>query len=270
MNNHIKKIAITAAKKAGKFLLKEYERFDRSTVQLKSHHEILTKADLISEEIIIKEINSNFPTHEILSEERGRVGQAGEYLWIIDPLDGSTNFSMHNPLWSISLAVARTLPQPSPSQGEGEHELILGLVFAPVLDELYLAELDNGAKLNGRTIAASNIREGKVLNTFCHGREKVHIKKAIAYYSKQKLNQLDCRQLGSAAIELAYVASGRVESFAAPGINSWDVAAGALLVREAGGRVTDFNGKQWYLDSIDMLASNGKVHKELLKVINKR
>lgn len=253
----IKKVAVNAIKKAGKKILKEYKNFNRSDVKLKAHHEILTRADLMSEEIIIKEIKSNFPAHDILSEEMGQVGSNSEYLWVIDPIDGTTNFSMHNPLWSISLAVAK------------EDDIILGLIFAPVLNELYIAELNKGAKLNGKTIKVSNIKEGKVLNTFCHGREKIYVKKAIAYFSKQKLNELDCRQLGSAAIELAYVACGRVESFAAPGINAWDVAAGALLVREAGGRVTDFTNKKWYLDSIDMLASNGKVHKEILSVINR-
>jgi len=265
MQNNIRKVAIATIKRAGKALLKEYNNFDRTTIKLKSHHEILTKADLLSEEIIIKEIRKNFSYHKILSEESGETKNISDYLWIIDPLDGTTNFSMHNPLWSVSLALA---------YGQ---EIILGLIFAPFLGELFIAEKGKGSRLNNfklgqasRKINVSNTKNGKVLNTFCHGREDKDIKKALAYYRKQKLLGLDCRQLGSAAIELAYVACGRIESIMIPGANLWDVAAGVLLVREAGGRVTDFQGKEWSLDSLDMLASNSKVHKEILKVINKK
>ncbi len=277
--NNIKKVAIAAVKKSGKMLIREYQNFDRSSIKLKSHHEILTRNDLLSEEIIIKEINNNFPNHKILSEEMGEAGHDSEYLWIIDPIDGTTNFSMHNPLWSISLAVA-VCPHPQPlsrscRRGRGElnkqgSKIILGVIYAPMLDELYVAELNKGASLNGKKIQVSNIKQGKVLNTFCHGRKIVHIKKALAYYRRQKLAELDCRQMGSAAIELAYVACGRVESFVAPGANDWDVAAGVLLVREAGGMVTDFAGQDWKLGSGDIAASNGKVHREILRVINKK
>ncbi len=300
MSNNIKKTAIAAVKKSGKLLLKEYQNFDRASVKLKSHHEILTRNDLLSEEIIIKEINNNFPNHRILSEEMGAAGYDSEYLWVIDPIDGTTNFSMHNPLWCISLAVAHLTPQPIlispppalPAQawragltpllirrgelnGRGQRgggaeqvgEVILGVIYAPMLDELYVAELGRGAYLNGRKIKVSNIKTGKVLNTFCHGTKPRDIKKALAYYRKQKLAELDCRQMGSAAIELAYVACGRVESFVAPGANDWDVAAGALLVREAGGMVTDFLGQDWQLGSGDIAASNGKAHREILKII---
>lgn len=265
MDNKIKKVAIRAVKKSGKILLCEYKSFDRATIRLKSHHEILTRADLLSEEIIINEIRENFPTHGILSEEKGKIKSSSDYLWVIDPVDGTTNFSMHNPLWSISLAVAF------------KNEVILGIVYAPVLNELYIGELSKGARLvspiaplrTGKKIKVSNIEESKVLNTFCHGREEKYVRKAIKYYQYQKLHALDCRQLGSAALELAYVACGRIESIMIPGANSWDVAAGVLLVREAGGWVTDFSGQEWNLDSRDILASNGKVHKEILRVINR-
>jgi len=254
---NLKKVALGAVKKAGQILLKEYKNFDRGKIKLKSHHEILTRADLLSEEIIIKEIRKYFPSHQILSEESGEIKSSSDYLWIIDPLDGTTNFSIHNPLWSISLAIAY------------QAEIILGVVFAPFLDEMYIAEKDKGAKLNGRKINVSSTQEGKVINTFCHGREEKHVKKAIKYYSYQKMHELDCRQLGSAAIELAFVAAARIESIVIPGANPWDVAAGVLLVREAGGRVTDFNGRNWNLDSPDIVASNGKVHNEILRVVRK-
>jgi myo-inositol-1(or 4)-monophosphatase len=256
MNLKIKKVAIAAAQKAGRMLLRQYKNFDRGTVELKAHHEILTKADLMSEKIILKEIKKNFPEHRILSEESGQIRNQSDYLWIVDPLDGTTNFSMHNPLWSVSIAVAY--------QGK----VILGVIYAPLLDELYVAEENKGVRRNGKKIKVSGHTK-KALHTFCHGRENKYVKKALKYYRWQKLNELDCRQMGSAAIELAFVAGGRTESIMIPGANPWDVAAGVLMVREAGGKVTDFKGKEWILDSKDMLASNGKVHRELLKVINR-
>jgi len=285
MDKDIKKVAVGAAKKAGKMLLKEYQNFDRTEVKLKHHREILTRADLLSEELIIKEISQSFPHHRILSEEIGMLENgyrkniqvvagrtptltsaarsvargipASTYLWIIDPVDGTTNFSMHNPIWSISIGVAY------------ESKIVLGVVYAPVLDELYIAEKGKGVKLNGRKIKVSNIKD-KALNTFCHAREDKHVRQALKYYSYQKMHGLDCRQMGSAAIELGFVAAGRTESIAIPGANAWDVAAGVLLVREADGKVTDFSGQEWNLESVDMLASNGKVHNEILKVLNRK
>ena len=142
-------------------------------------------------------------------------------------------------------------------------------VHCPSWTRSWIAEFGKGAKLNGKKIKPSKVKTGKVLNAFCHSTNPKDIKKAIKYYSYQKLHDFDCRQMGSAAIELAFVASGRIESIMIPGANAWDVSAGALLVREAGGRVTDFSGKKWSLDSRDIFASNGLVHSRLLKVINR-
>ena len=255
MDNKIKKTAIAAAKKAGELALREYKNFDRAAVKLKSRHDIVTKVDLASEKIIINEIKSNFPEHRILSEEAGQTINKSDYLWIIDPIDGTTNFSMHNPIWSISIGLAF------------KNEIIFGIIYAPCLGELFMAEKGKGAKLNDKKISASKIKDGKVLNAFCHSSKEKDIKKAIKYFSYQKLHGLDCRQMGSAAIELAYVACGRIESIVIPGANSWDVAAGALMVREAGGRVTDFLGRPWQIKSRNIAASNGLVHKNILKVL---
>src|SRR3989304_7014388 len=125
MLDQIKNIALRAAEESGRMLKKEYVRFNRLEVMLKSHHEILTKADLMSQEIIIGEIKKHFPSHGIIAEEQGRTNNYSEYAWYIDPIDGTTNFSMHNPLWSISIALAKA------------GKLIFGLVYAPMLEELY-------------------------------------------------------------------------------------------------------------------------------------
>lgn len=258
MFTQIKKAVLAAAEKAGQMIKKEYDRFNRLDVMLKSHHEILTKVDLMSQEIIIREIRKHFPGHDLVAEEQVNIKNYSEYAWYIDPLDGTTNFSIHNPLWSISLALAR--------QGE----LIFGLVYAPMLNEIYLAQAGQGARLNGEKLHVSGVSQGKVINTFCHGSAAADIKRALVYYRRQKLSQLDCRQLGSAALELAYVAGGRTDSFLAPGVKVWDVAAGVLLVREAGGKVTDFKGRDWRLGEANIAASNGKVHAQILKAVKGR
>jgi myo-inositol-1(or 4)-monophosphatase len=247
------KVALKVARESSKVLIEKYNNFNRGDVKLKSAHEIVTKYDVLSEKIILAGIKKNFPDHAIFSEEKGRNNKKSDYLWLIDPIDGTTNFSMHNPIWSISIALAY------------KGEIIMGLVFAPILREIFMASKGKGAFMNGKRIKVSNVNSGKVLNTFCHGSNIKDIKRAIKYYTQQKLNHLDCRQLGSAAIESSYVACGRIESIAIPGVNSYDVGAGVLIVREAGGIVSDFKGKEWNLKSKDILASNKKVHKSLLK-----
>ena len=253
--NTFKKIALSAVKKSGEVLVKKYQKFDRNEVKLKTSHEIVTANDLLSEKIIIKEIKKSFPEHSIFSEEIGKDKLKSDYLWIIDPIDGTTNFSMHNPLWSVSIGLVY------------KGKVILGVVYAPILGELFYAEKGQGAFLNNKKIKVSKVNSGKILNTFCHGSSKKDIQRAVKYFNKQKLNSFDCRQLGSAAIELCYVACGRIESIVIPGVNAYDVAGGSIIVSEAGGKVTDFQGKKWNIESKDILADNGKVHKNLLKKV---
>ncbi len=252
----LKKVATTAIKLAGQSLIKDYKNFDRAKVVFKARNEIVTKADLKSEKLIIKTIRKNFPEHQFLAEESGKSTNQSDYLWIIDPLDGTTNFSIHNPLWSISIALAY------------KKEVILGLIYIPLNDELFIAELARGAYLNNKKIKVSNNKAGNVIHTFCHARDEKYVKRAVKYYQKQKLNSLDCRQLGSAAVELAYVACGRIESITIPGANAWDVAAGALLVAEADGKVSDFNNKKWKINSENIIASNKLTHSSILKTLN--
>lgn len=254
---NVKTVAISAARKAGIFLLEQFEQFDRATIAIKSPGQIVTQADLGSEKIIIYEIKRNFPDHAILSEESGADGLTSEYLWVVDPLDGTTNFSFHNPLWSISIGLVKN------------GEIVLGVVYAPKIKELFVAEKGKGATLSGKSVRVSSVFPEHSINTFCHGGTRKDIERAMKYATKQKENKIDCRQLGSAAIELAYVASGRVESLFIPGAKAWDVAAGVLLVREAGGWVTDADGEYFTLKSRDVLASNGVVHKNILQTLRR-
>lgn len=251
----LKKTATLAIKLAGKSLIKDYKNFDRNKVNFKAKNEIVTKADLKSENLIIKTIKKQFLDHQFLAEESGKSRNNSDYLWIIDPLDGTTNFSIKNPLWSISIALAY------------KGKVILGLIYIPLNNELFIAELNKGAYLNGKKIKVSKNKTKNVIHTFCHARDEKYVKQAINYYKKQKLSSLDCRQLGSAAVELAYVACGRIESITIPGANAWDVAAGALLVSEAGGKVTDFKNRKWNINSENIIASNKLTHLNILNVL---
>jgi myo-inositol-1(or 4)-monophosphatase len=254
--------AVQAAAKAGQLLRKRFYDFDRGSVTYKSHHEILTEADLASEKAILGVLRSHFPGHRVLSEEAGDDQAKSDYLWVVDPLDGTTNFSIHNPLFGVSIGLFyRQKP-------------LLGVIYAPVLGEFYVAKAGQGAWLysseamnDGQPLKVSSFGDKQAVNTFCHGSRQQDIRKAISYMRRQKLEKLDCRQLGSAALELAYVAGGRTESIMIPGVHAWDVAAGVLLVREAGGRVTDFTGSRWTLKSTDILATNGRVHRSILKIL---
>ncbi len=254
----MKQTAIKAAKAAGKLLLEKFKKLDRRTVKFKSKHEILSSLDLEAEKIILEIIKKKYPNHHILSEESGEIGPKSDYLWIIDPLDGTTNYSMGNPLFSVSIGLAY------------KNETILGVVYAPYLKELYVAEKDKGAFLNGENIKVSQRDKLlKALITFCHGHKEKDIKRVVKLYEKFKLSGFDMRQLGSAGLELAFVARGSTEAIMIPGAHLWDVGAGTLLVREAGGKVTDFKGKEWNLKSEDMLASNGRLHGQIIKTTNK-
>lgn len=254
----MKQTAIKAARTAGKLLLEKFKKLDRKTVKFKSKHDILLPLDLQAEKIILDIIRKKYPNHHILSEESGELGPKSDYLWIVDPLDGTTNYSMGNPLFNTSIALAY------------KNELILGVIYAPCLKEFYLAEKDKGALLNGKSIHVSQKNKlSQALLTYCHGSRDKNIKRILKIYQKFKFSGFDMRQLGSAGLELAFVARGSTECIMIPGAHIWDVAAGTLLVREAGGKVTDFKGKEWNLKSKDILASNGKMHNQIINKINK-
>ncbi|MFA6392040.1 MAG: inositol monophosphatase family protein [Patescibacteria group bacterium] len=254
----MKQVAIRAAREAGASLLKRFHNISSKDVQFKDKHEIVTSEDYRAEKIVLKHIKKNYPDHSVLSEEGGGKKRKSEYLWVVDPLDGTTNYSMGNPLYAVSIAVFKN------------DEVVLGVVYAPFMKELYVAEKGKGAFLNGKKLKVSKLSTvGESMLTYCHGHRTEDRKRAIAIYSRLKHDGRDIRQLGAASIELGFVADGRTETIVIPGAHPWDVGAGVLLVREAGGKVTDFKGNEWSLSSKDMLASNGKVHNNLLKIVSR-
>jgi myo-inositol-1(or 4)-monophosphatase len=242
---------------AGQFLKDNFNKFDRRKVKIKSKDQIQTWVDKAAEKIILLKIKKNFPNHHILSEETGENQKKSDYYWIIDPLDGTTNYTMHLPAYGVSVALAY------------KNKIVLGVTYVPELSELTVAELGKGASTNSKSLkVSSQNRLNKSLLTFCHGSLIYDIKRAIKLYSRFKLMGFDYRQIGSAVMEFNFVAAGRTEAIMLPGANLYDVAAGALIVREAGGKVTDFQNKEWTIRSKDILASNGKVHQRILKIIN--
>ena len=252
-----KQIAIDAARQAGQMLMKKFTTHNRANVRMKSKHEVVTPADLAAEKIILKAIKKHFPDHKILSEEAGQIGSdESNYLWVVDPLDGTTNFSMGNPLFSISIALAKN------------NQIVLGIIYIPFLDELYLAEKGKPTTLNNKKIKVSEKNKiSNALLTFCHGNDEQSIKRAINIHYNFKTAAKDIRQIGSAAIELAWVARGKTEAIIIPGAHSWDVAAGVLLVRQAGGTVTDMLGHEWNLNSEGIIATNKKISDNLIRIV---
>ncbi len=252
------KIIEPLIKEAGQKALKKFHKFDRHSAMLKGKQDLVTKVDLETEKFLIKNIKKIYPKHGFLAEESGKQDFFSPYIWFIDPIDGTTNFSIHNPLWSISIGLAY------------KKDIIFGAIYFPFLDELFYANKNQGAYLNKKRLKLSTkLNTKKLIHTYCHGSGKENKEKAIKYYSYQKRQTLDCRQLGSAAIELAYVSTGRIDSIVIPGANAWDIAAGSLIAKEAGASVLNFKGKPWSLNSLDILACHPKVKKDILRVLKK-
>ena len=257
--NKEKKLAKEMAQEVGIFLKKNFDKFDRSKgLKFKSKDQIQTWVDTAAEKIILNKIKKNFPSHKILSEEIGQNNKKSDYFWIIDPLDGTTNYSMHLPAYGVSIALAC------------KNEMVLGVTNIPELNELTVAERGKGAFTNSKRLKVSKQKlMSKSLLTFCHGSLNNDIKRAIKLYSEFKQKGFDYRQIGCAVMEFNFVAASRTEAIMLPGANLYDVAAGALIVKEAGGRVTDFKNKNWTIGSKDILATNGLVHEQILKIIYK-
>ena len=244
--------------KAGKNALMKWRTFNRQDSMLKGKRDLVTEVDLNTEKYLIKEIKKKYPNHGFWAEESGKKNYDNSYIWFIDPIDGTTNFSIKNPLWSISIGLAY------------KKEIIFGMVYIPTLNELFFAEKNKGAYLNEKKITLDKrINTKKIIHTYCHGSGLKAKKQAIKYYTTQKMKYLDCRQLGSAAIECSYVASGRIDSLVIPGVNAWDVAAGSLIALEAGACVMDFKGKDWSLKSSEIAICHPKIKNDIVKTLKK-
>ena len=230
--------------------------------EYKGDVDLVTVADRTVEKLIRGRLGEAFPEHGIYGEEGTRERLDGEFRWYVDPLDGTTNFAHGFPHFCVSLGLEQRAPGLKTGQ---DGTLVAAVIYDPLLDELFSAERGRGAWLNGkrmRVSRTSELAESLVATGFPS--RKRHDSPNIHFYHEFTLRSHGVRRAGSAALDLAYVAAGRLEAFWEFNLNPWDTAAGILLVEEAGGRVTDFSGGGFNLDSREILASNGLIHEELL------
>ncbi len=251
--------AVAASHAAGALLLKYAEAGFR--IEYKNPVNLVTDADRAAEQCVIDCIQAHFPTHRFLAEERGRLEETpSPYLWIIDPLDGTTNFAHGYPTYCVSIGL------------EYEGRCVLGVIFDPSRGELFTAVEQRGAQLNGRPIHVSNARtlDSSLLVTgFAYDiRETPH--NNLDHFVRFALKAQGLRRTGSAALDLCYVAAGRFDGFWEVRLNPWDMAAGSVIVREAGGRLTDFGGKDLSIYGRELVASNGQIHNAMLAVLNQK
>ena len=247
--------AIKTAKKAGKILMGYYGKVD---YKLKSKRSLVTEADKESEKFILGKIKKEFPEHGIIAEESGGTGSL-EFTWHVDPLDGTKNFAHSFPYFCVSIALVK------------KENPILGAVFNPYTKELFHAEKGRGSFFNGRKISVSRtnrIEDALVVygmgNTDEAGRKMIDIMNIFVFRAQ------GARFPGAAALSTCQLAAGSIDAYFEPEIFSWDIAAGCIILKEAGGKITGFDGSEYRLGQKSYIASNGLLHKEILKLLNKK
>ncbi len=252
--------ASAIALEAGALLRDYYSR--GVTTEYKSDVDLVTEADRASEKLIVERLHALFPEHGVYGEEGTRSNIDREYRWYVDPLDGTTNFAHSFPVFCVSMGLERRTPSLAASQ---DGELIAGIVYDPLRDELFTTERGKGAYLNGARIHVSRIADlAEALLATGFPSRKRHDNPNIHFYQEFTLRSHGVRRAGSAALDLAYTACGRVDAYWEFNLNPWDTSAGALLVLEAGGSVTTFDGGPFRLDSREVLATNSLLRDELL------
>lgn len=252
--------AIETAREAGQILLEKFGK--KINVSLKGEINLVTEADLASEKLIIEKIRSYYPKHNILAEESGEstvtVDGDKKWKWIIDPLDGTTNYAHGYPCFCVTIAL------------EHEGEIVIGATFDPTRDEMFSAEKGSGANLNNRRIHVSDtekLGDALIVTGFPYNfKEKESFAKHLTDFL---LHSRGVRRDGSAAIDMAYVACGRFDGFWEEGLNPWDVAAGKLLIEEAGGKVSYYDGSPFSVYSPPICSSNALIHSEMLEILSK-
>lgn len=248
------------ARASGALLRKHYEH--GVATEYKGDVDLVTIADRESEKLLVERLHAQWPDYGIVGEEGTRTQMECEYRWYIDPLDGTTNFAHGFPAFCVSMGLECRAPG---TMQDADGELVAAVIYDPLRDEMFLAEKGRGAYLNGKPIhvsTAETLAESLIATGFPsrkrHGNPNVH------FYHEITLRSHGVRRAGSAALDLAYTACGRLDGYWEFKLNSWDTAAGVLLVREAGGKVTYVDGSPFHLVSAEVLATNGKIHQPLI------
>jgi len=241
------------AREAGALLMSYFDQHIK--IEYKGDVDLVTAADRASEKLIVERLQDKWPQHGIVGEEGTRSDTGAEYRWFVDPLDGTTNFAHGYPVFCISIALTRQ-----------DDQLEVGVLYDPTRDELFSAERGAGATLNGKPMHVSKITRlaESILGTGFPSHKR-HKNPNIHFYQQLTLRSHGVRRAGSAALDLANVAAGRYDGFWEFNLNPWDTAAGVLIVQEAGGTVTRFDGTPFRLDSREVLASNSLIHEVLLE-----
>lgn len=260
--NLFRQTALEAVKAGGHVLRNFFSKDFR--IESKGEGNLVTEADWAAEAVIVETIRARFPDHRFLAEEGGDHSKAGSpepadsiYKWVIDPLDGTTNFAHAYPMFCVSIAL------------EARGEIVLGVVYDPLREETFLAEAGRGATMNQRPIGVSKtekLNDSLLVTGFAYG-VREDVENNLDHFANFCLRVQGMRRSGTAALDLCYVAIGRLEGFWELELSPWDTAAGILIIREAGGRVTDFSGRPFSIYRREILASNGKIHEEMIEVL---
>jgi len=245
------------ARQAGKLLIEKLTQ--QHQIHYKGTIDLVTEADKLSEELILAEISRRYPDHGILSEESPQKNEQAAMRWIIDPLDGTTNYAHGFPFFCVSIAL------------EKEGTVVMGVVYDPIRDELFAASRGSGAWLNGKKLHVSSVNDlsQSLLATGFPYDIRVSPDNNINFFSAMVKKAQAIRRPGAAALDLAYLAAGRMDGFWELKLKPWDTAAGCLLVAEAGGIISDMTGGKWNLDSPGLVASNGLIQDQMMSVLQK-
>lgn len=252
--------AIKAARSAGRIIVKALDHIDTLEITYKGKHDIATEIDQTAENEIIRTIKNTYRHHGILAEESGSQ-EGDEFLWIIDPLDGTLNFIRGYPHFSISIAIKNL------HTNRIEH----GIIYDPLLDELFTASKGRGAQLNSRRIRvakSTQINHAVIGVSYPHHSSEKNIEHFASTLKAFQGKIATYRRTGSSALDLAYVAAGRLDGCWEEGLSIWDIAAGTLMIKEAGGLVGDIDGSEQFLETGNVVAGNPKIFAELLRVIH--
>lgn len=250
-------IAVRAARSAGNIMVRYLDRIDTLTIESKGRNDYVSEVDRLAEQEIIRTLRKAYPHHAVIGEETGSHGD-NEYEWIIDPLDGTTNFLHGVPHYAVSIALRH------------RGRLEVGVIYDPIRQELFTAHRGGGALLDGRRIRVSNRPDinGALVGTGFPFRAQHHFPAYMKMFTALTEKVSDLRRAGAAALDLAYVAAGRLDGYWEIGLQPWDMAAGVLLVKEAGGIVSDFKGGDDYMNSGNIVCGSPRVFKGLLTTIN--
>lgn len=249
-------IATRAARNAGDIIIRSSDNIGKLRINQKGRNDFASEVDQKAEQEIIRTILKAYPDHAILAEESGAQGQSN-YLWIIDPLDGTTNFLHGFPQYAVSIALKH------------KNHIEIAVVYDPLKDELFSAERGGGAMLNNRKIRVTqqNSLKGSLLGTGFPFKRQQHLDAYLAMFRALFTDSAGIRRAGAAALDLAYVAAGRMDGYWEIGLHPWDMAAGILLIREAGGVITDFSFNDQYLSSGNVIAGNPHMHQAMFQAI---